>query len=60
MIVAGTFMTAGYYSAEGIMYGNWIVAAVGIPWNIAQFAVGAVLAIVLDRALSRTPIMTKI
>lgn len=60
MIVAGTFMTAGYYFAEGIMYGNWIVAAVGIPWNIAQFAVGAVLAIVLDRALSRTPIMTKI
>lgn len=54
MILAGAFMTCGYYVAEGIMYGNWIVAALGIPWNIAQFAVGIVLALVLAKALEKT------
>lgn len=54
MIVSGLLMTAGYYLAEGVMYGNWIVAALGIPWNIAQFSVGAALAIALNRALART------
>lgn len=54
MIVSGLLMTAGYYLAEGVMYGNWIVAAIGIPWNIAQFSVGAALAIALNRALART------
>lgn len=54
MILAGAFMTAGYYVAEGIMYGNWVVAAVGIPWNIGQFAIGMVLAMVLAEALCKT------
>ncbi len=55
MIIAGAFMTAGYYVAEGIMYGNWVVAAIGIPWNVGQFAVGMVLALVLAEALCKTP-----
>jgi len=54
MILSGLVMTAGYYLAEGIMYGNFIVAALGIPWNIAQFACGIVLAVALATALSRT------
>ena len=54
MILAGLFMTAGYYVAEGIMYGNWIVAALGIPWNLAQFGVGIVLAVSLNKALAKT------
>ena len=54
MIVAGLFMCAGYYFAEGIMYGNWVVALLGIPWNIGQFALGTVLAVVLNRSLGRT------
>ncbi len=54
MVIAGCFMTAGYFAAEGIMYGNWPVAALGIPWNIAQFAVGTALAITLNHALGRT------
>ena len=54
MILAGLFMTGGYYLAEGIMYGNWAVAILGIPWNIAQFAVGAALAVALNRALAKT------
>lgn len=55
MIIAGVFMTAGYFAAEGIMYGNWVVAALGIPWNVGQFAVGMVLALVLAEALCKTP-----
>lgn len=54
MVVAGMFMSAAYFCAEGIMYGNWAVAALGIPWNIAQFAVGTVLAVALNAALART------
>lgn len=54
MVLAGAVMTAGYYAAEGIMYGNWIVAAIGIPWNIGQFAVGMVLALLLSEALCKT------
>jgi len=54
MVVSGAFMTAGYFAAEGIMYGNWAVAALGIPWNIGQFVVGMVLAFVLAEALCKT------
>jgi len=55
MVISGAFMTAGYYAAEGIMYGNWVVAALGVPWNIGQFVVGMVLALVLAEALCKTP-----
>ena len=54
MTAGGIFMTAGYYAAEGIMYGNWAVALLGIPWNIGQFVVGGVLATVLAVALCKT------
>lgn len=55
MILAGSFMVAGYYIAEGIIYGNFIAAALGIPWNIVQFSVGAVIATLLAAALYKTP-----
>lgn len=55
MVIAGAFMTAGYYVAEGIMYGNWVAPVIGIPWNIGQFAVGMVLALILAEALCKTP-----
>ena len=55
MVIAGAFMTAAYYAAEGIMYGNWVVPVMGIPWNIGQFAVGMVLALILAEALCKTP-----
>ena len=54
MIVSGLFMAAAYFFAEGIMYGNWAIALLGIPWNIAQFAVGGVLAVTLNAALGKT------
>jgi len=55
MILAGCEMVAGYYIAEGIIYGNFIAAALGIPWNIVQFCTGAVLAALLAAALYKTP-----
>lgn len=55
MILAGIAMVAGYYVAEGIMYGNWAAAAIGIPWNIGQFIVGMIIAWILTMALTNTP-----
>jgi len=55
MEVSGIFMVIGYFVAEGIMYGNWPVAMLGIPWNIGQFAVGLVIAWVVTVALQKTP-----
>ncbi len=54
MALGGLLMTAGYFVAEGIMYGNWAVAALGIPWNVGQFAVGMVIAVALSVALCKT------
>lgn len=55
MILAGCFMAAGYYVAEGVIYGNFIVAVLGIPWNIVQFTVGTIIAVILAAALYKTP-----
>ncbi len=54
MILAGCFMCAGYYFAEGIMYGNWVVALLGIPWNAGQALLGTTLAVVLSHTLGNT------
>ena len=56
MVLGGAFMVAGYYIAEVIMYGNWLIPLVAIPMNILQFAVGAVIATALATALYRTPV----
>lgn len=55
MIVSGIVMVIGYCVAEGIMYGNWAVAAIGIPWNIGQFTVGLIVAWILTVSLLKTP-----
>lgn len=56
MLLAGVFMTAAYLVAERIMYGSWAVAALGIPWNIAQFTVGLLVALALEQALKKTKV----
>lgn len=53
-VAAGIWMTAGYFVAEGIMYGNWAVAALGIPWNIGQFVLGGVITMALTAVLCKT------
>jgi len=54
MILAGAIDVAGYYLAEGVMYGNWTAALLGVPWNIGQFVAGLVIAWVLAAALMKT------
>ena len=56
MLIGGAVMTAGYYVAEGVMYGNFIAPMAEVPMNIIQFGVGAVLAAILSRALAGTPV----
>lgn len=53
MICGGLFMVFGYFIAEGIMYGNWVVAALGVPWNIGQFCVGIILALIITASLKK-------
>ncbi len=55
MVLAGIFMVAGYYVAEGVIVGNWAAPILGVPWNIGQFVVGMVIASVLAAALYKTP-----
>ena len=55
MVLSGLFMVAGYYVAEGLIYGNWLAALVGIPWNIGQFAVGMIVSVPLTALLCKTP-----
>jgi uncharacterized membrane protein len=55
MILAGIIMAAGYYLAEGVIYGNFIAALAGIPWNVLQFVVGTFIATLLAAALYKTP-----
>jgi len=57
MLLAGVWMTLGYYVAEGVIYGNWVVALLGIPWNAGQFITGMAIASALSPALSKASII---
>ena len=59
MVCGGLFMVFGYFIAEGIMYGSWAVAALGVPWNIGQFTVGIILALVITAALKKAGVHTR-
>lgn len=54
MVPAVLWMVAGYYAAEGVIYGNWAAPIVGLPWNLIQGAVGICLAAALGAALEKT------
>lgn len=55
MAAGGLLMTAGYYLAETVMYGNPAAALLGIPWNIGQFAAGMVIALALNEVFKKIP-----
>lgn len=55
MIIAGVEMVIGYAIVDGVFAGNMLSGVLGIPFNIGQFAVGAVLACILAMALYKTP-----
>ena len=56
MALAGVFMVIGYYIAEGVIYGNFLAATLGIPWNIGQFVVGIIIASLIATTLYKTPV----
>lgn len=55
MVCAGIWMIAGYYIASGIIYSNFITAAIAVPWNGIQSGVGILIAGSLAVALGKTP-----
>lgn len=44
---------AGYYLAEGIIYGNWIAPAASIPGNVVQILTAGMVAVPLILALQK-------
>lgn len=55
MVVAGIIMAAGYYLAEGVIYGNFIAPILTLPWNIGQFTLGTVVATTIAGILYKSP-----
>jgi len=60
MLLGGVWMVIGYYIAAGIMYGSMIAPLYSIPWNIAQFAGGMILAYLAINALKPTGLEAQI
>ncbi len=49
--VACIIKIAGYYIAEGIIYGNWIAPVTSIPGNLVQIGVAAVVVLIIVEPL---------
>ena len=47
MLAACAIKIAGYYIAEGIIYGNWVSPALSIPGNLVQIGVAAVIVLLV-------------
>lgn len=54
MTLAGMWMVFGYYIAGGLMYGNFTAAIFSIPWNIIQFLLGFVIALIILTGIMKT------
>ena len=53
MTAGGIMMSLGYFIAETIMFGSYIVALTELPWNIMQFAAGMVIAVAVNTQLKK-------
>lgn len=47
VLAAAVIKVAGYYVAEGVIYGNWIVPLTSIPGNLVQIGVAGMIAVPL-------------
>ncbi|MDR0813964.1 MAG: ECF transporter S component [Oscillospiraceae bacterium] len=54
IILGGLVLIAGYYLAEGIIYGNFTAPALGIPGNSIQIASMAVVGLPIAYAIKGT------
>lgn len=50
-VLAIAIKVGGYYIADGIIYGNWIMPVYSIPANVLQVVVGAVAVLAILRPL---------
>lgn len=55
MVIAGVVMALGYCLIDGAFAGNMLAGILGIPFNVIQFGVGMVLALMVAMALYKTP-----
>jgi len=60
MLLGGIWMVVGYYFTASLIYGSMIVPLYSIPWNIAQFVGGMVLAYLAMHALKPTGLEVQI
>lgn len=51
LVLACAIKIGGYYIAEGIIYGNWIVPVTSIPGNLLQVGAAAVITLVIIQPL---------
>ncbi len=51
LVLACAIKIGGYYLAEVIIYGNWIVPATSIPGNLIQVGVAAIITLVVIEPL---------
>jgi len=51
MVLACVIKIVGYYIAEAIIYGNWIVPITSVPGNLIQIGLAAVITIVIIKPL---------
>lgn len=56
VILSSVVCVAGYYLAEGILYGNFVSALASIPTNLVQAVGSAVLFIFVGMSLDKTDI----
>ena len=55
MIIAGVIMVVGYALVDGAFAGNILAGILGAPFNVIQFAVGIVIALIIIATLYKTP-----
>ena len=53
ILAAGLITVAGYYLAEGALYGNWLAPVGSVPINFLQVALAAVLALPVAKRLKK-------
>ncbi len=57
IIAAGLWMAIGYYIAEYVIYGSYVVPVVNIPFNILQFTTGMIIALLVYAPLKKIIIL---
>ncbi len=51
VVLAAAIKVVGYYFAEVLLYGNWIVPLTSIPANIAQVLIAAIVVLLIRKPL---------